>query len=106
MTRQQERAQLRQESKRRAPEKGVNPSGVFPTKYFGQTPDNPVGILQTRGNVRKHFYLLSAQMRRYRRLVEFKREKDGTFARDENGDRIPVRVLHETKGWQSARVAA
>lgn len=91
MTRQQERAQLRRENKRVAPERGLRPSGVRPQRFFGQTEMNPIGFLQTRANVRKHFYQLKKQMARHRRLTK------------KVGDRIFV--LHETKGWMSAKVA-
>jgi hypothetical protein len=67
------------------------PSGIRPTRFFGQTEANPVGFLQSRANVRKHFHQLKAQMRRMKRPTE-------KFGRT-------VRVLHETKGWQSARIA-
>jgi len=79
--------------------KVAGPSGVRPTRMFGQTEMNPVGYLMTRANLRKNFHQLKAQMRRAARKVEYFDDR-----KDANGNPVPKRVLHETKGWQSARV--
>lgn len=92
MTRQQERAQLRRESKRVAPERGLRPSGIRPTHFVGQTEMNPVGFLATRANLRNHWYRTKKSLARARRETKVV------------GDKLFVR--HETKGWMSARIAA
>lgn len=56
----------------------------------------PNGMLANRANLRRHFYELKRQAKRMCRVVEWG---------DVDGKRLPMRVLHETKGWQSARIA-
>jgi len=80
------------------------PSGQRPNRFFGQTEMDPVGFLQTRAHVRKHFHQLKAQMRRMARKIDYNWPLVGEKF-DDKGNRIPFRVLHETKGWQSARIA-
>jgi len=84
--------------------KVAGPSGKRPDRFFGQTEMNPVGFLQTRAHVRKHFHQLKAQMRRMARKIDYNWPLVGEKF-DDKGNRIPFRVLHETKGWQSARIA-
>lgn len=81
------------------------PSGKRPTGFLPPMPGFPNGVLATRANLRKAIHLSNVMFRRARRKVEYKLNADGTRAKDEDGHDIPLRVLHETKGWQSARIA-
>lgn len=71
--------------------KVAGPSGNRPNRFFGQSLINPVGVLATRANLRKNFHDMKAQMRRLRRQTKTVGDK--------------LFVLHETKGWMSARIA-
>jgi hypothetical protein len=92
MSRQTDRYEARKADQINQPDKG--PSGKRPTAFLENR------LLATRANLRREWYLQRKAARRQRRLIEFEKNPDGSFARDKHGDRIPLRVLHETKGWQ------
>jgi len=104
MSRQTERYEARKAAKAAEPKgpSGIRPKQFLPPGVFGENP-----ILATRANRNRARHLAMASFRRATRRVEYVMDKDFPTirAKDKDGHDIPKRVLHETKGWQSARVA-
>lgn len=89
MSRQTERYTARKAAKSALPK---GPSGLRPQQFMPPMPGFPNGVLATRANRNRAFHLAAAAFRRAKRPQ--KKVGDRTF------------VLHETKGWQSVKIAA
>lgn len=93
----------------------IREAGI-PKGPAGRRPEQAMrnGALATRAAIRNAIYLMKRSARRAGRLVEYKTQEvrsklDGKvigkeFVLDADKNRIPTRVLHETKGWQKARI--
>jgi len=88
ISRQVERYEARKADKAAAPK---GPSGIRPRQFMPPMPGFPNGVLATRAIRNRSAYQAKAAFRRLGR--ERKTENGRTF------------VLHETKGWQSVKVA-